>query len=98
MKDTIRALSELCYPDYEIIAVDDGSTRGGRDPRGASPRRSRGCGSCASPVNRGKAAALRAGIQLTDAEHVICVDGDALLDEALAWMVRPASIGRRSAG
>ena len=26
MQDTIRALTELRYPDYEIIAVDDGST------------------------------------------------------------------------
>jgi biofilm PGA synthesis N-glycosyltransferase PgaC len=39
-------------------------------------------------VNRGKAAALCAGVQRTDAEFVIGIDGDALLDEdALAWMV-----------
>src|SRR5262245_32176746 len=26
IRDTIRALSELRYPDFEIVAVDDGST------------------------------------------------------------------------
>lgn len=88
VRDTIRALAELRYPDHEIIAIDDGSTdETGRiletlavdEPRLLVVR---------LPVNRGKAAALRAGAQLTDAEYVICVDGDALLDEdALGWMV-----------
>jgi poly-beta-1,6-N-acetyl-D-glucosamine synthase len=92
VRDTIRALTELRYPDYEIIAVDDGST----DATGAilealatdEPR----LRVLRLPVNRGKAAALCAGIQLTGAEYVICIDGDALLDEdALGWMVRALS-------
>jgi biofilm PGA synthesis N-glycosyltransferase PgaC len=89
VRDTIRALTELRYPDYQIIAVDDGSTdRTGAilEALAASEPRLR---VLRLPVNRGKAAALRAGVQLTDAEYVICVDGDAILDEdALAWMVR----------
>jgi poly-beta-1,6-N-acetyl-D-glucosamine synthase len=92
VRDTIRALTELRYPDYEIIAVDDGS----RDATGeilealaaVEPR----LRVLHLPTNRGKAAALRAGVQLTEAEYVICIDGDALLDEhALAWMVRALS-------
>jgi biofilm PGA synthesis N-glycosyltransferase PgaC len=89
VRDTIRALSELRYPDYEIVAVDDGSTDAtgaileelaAREPRLRVLR---------LPANRGKAAALRAGVQATDAEYVICIDGDAFLDEgALAWLVR----------
>jgi biofilm PGA synthesis N-glycosyltransferase PgaC len=89
VRDTIRALTELHYPDYEIVAVDDGSTDAtGKilEALAASEPRLR---VLRLPVNRGKAAALRAGTQLTDAEYVICIDGDALLDEdALAWMVR----------
>lgn len=94
VRDTIRALTELRYPDYEIVAVDDGSTDAtgailealaAHEPRLRVLRLS---------TNRGKAAALRAGVLLTDAEYVICIDGDALLDEdALAWMVRALAAG-----
>jgi biofilm PGA synthesis N-glycosyltransferase PgaC len=87
--DTLRALMRLGYPRYEVIAVDDGSTDAtgplldrlaAEDPRLRVVH---------LPVNQGKAAALRAGVHLTDAEYVVCVDGDALLDEhALTWLVR----------
>jgi biofilm PGA synthesis N-glycosyltransferase PgaC len=92
VRETIRALTELRYPDYEIVAVDDGS----RDETGAileslaatEPR----LRVLRLPVNRGKAEALNAGVRLTSAEYVICIDGDALLDEdALAWMVQALS-------
>jgi biofilm PGA synthesis N-glycosyltransferase PgaC len=98
VRDTIRALAELRYPHYEIIAIDDGSTDttgeilevlAAGEPRLRVLR---------LPVNRGKAVALRAGAQLTEAEYVICIDGDALLDEdALAWMMR-ALAGAADAG
>ena len=92
MRETIRALGELRYPNYEIVAVDDGSTDGTGElleTLAASEPRLR---VLRLLVNQGKAAALRAGVQLTDAEYVICIDGDALLDEdALAWMVRALS-------
>lgn len=86
--DTIRALTELRYPDYEIVAVDDGSTDATGEMLEALAAEEPRLRVLRLPVNRGKAAALRAGVQVTDAEYVICIDGDALLDEdALAWMV-----------
>jgi biofilm PGA synthesis N-glycosyltransferase PgaC len=89
VRDTIRALTELRYPDYEIIAVDDGSTDATGEILEALAASEPRLRVLRLPANRGKAAALRAGTQLTDAEYVICLDGDALLDEdALAWMVR----------
>src|SRR5262245_3156762 len=87
--ETVRALARLRYPDYEVIAVDDGSTDATGsllDALAAAEPRVR---VVHLPVNRGKAAALRAGVELTDAEYVICVDGDALLDaHALTSLVR----------
>jgi biofilm PGA synthesis N-glycosyltransferase PgaC len=89
VEETIRALRELRYPDYEIIAVDDGSTDAtGEILEGLAAIEPR-LRVLRFPANRGKAAALRAGVQLTDAEYVICIDGDALLDEhAVTWMVQ----------
>jgi biofilm PGA synthesis N-glycosyltransferase PgaC len=87
--ETVRALARLRYPDYEVIAVDDGSTDAtGRllDAVASEEPRVR---VVHLAVNRGKAAALRAGVEVTDAPYVVCVDGDALLDpHALTWMVR----------
>jgi biofilm PGA synthesis N-glycosyltransferase PgaC len=87
MRETIRALSELHYPNYEIIAVDDGSADATGDPRDTRGERAR-LRVLRLPVNRGRRLAPR-GVQLTEPEYVICIDGDALLDEqALGWMVR----------
>ncbi len=88
VRDCIRALAELRYPSYEIIAIDDGSTDGTGDLLEALAASEPRLRVLRLPVNRGKAAALRAGARLTDAEYVVCVDGDAILDEeALSWMV-----------
>ena len=97
--ETIGALGRLSYPDYEIVAVDDGSTDGTGsvlDALAASNDRLR---IVRLSANRGKATALRTGAELTDAEYLICVDGDALLDEhALTWMVRALTLGPRVGG
>ena len=97
--ETIGALRRLSYPSYEIVAVDDGSTDGtGRilEALAATELRLR---VLRLPTNRGKPTALRMGAELTDAEVVICVDGDALLDEhALTWMARALTLGPRVGG
>ncbi len=96
--ETIDALRRLSYPDYEIVAVDDGSTDGTGsvlETLAAAVDRLR---VVRLPANRGKATALRTGAEATDAEVLICVDGDALLDEhALTWMVRALTLGPRVA-
>jgi poly-beta-1,6-N-acetyl-D-glucosamine synthase len=86
--ETIARLRESHYPDLEVIAVDDGSTDGtgaalavlaGRFPRLRVIRLLR---------NQGKAAALNTAAAMTDAEILVCIDGDALLDRnAIHWLV-----------
>jgi poly-beta-1,6-N-acetyl-D-glucosamine synthase len=94
VRDTIQALRELRYPDYEIIAVDDGSTDATGEILEALAATEPRLRVLRLPANRGKAAALCAGVQTTLAEYVICIDGDALLDrDAMAWMVRALATG-----
>ena len=86
--ETIDALTRIRYPDYEIVAVDDGSTDDtGRVLDALAPAEPR-LRVVHHAKNQGKANALRTAVGVTDAPFVICVDGDALLDEhAVTWMV-----------
>ncbi|MGL5541373.1 MAG: poly-beta-1,6-N-acetyl-D-glucosamine synthase [Erysipelotrichaceae bacterium] len=79
--ETIQNLATLPYPDYELIAINDGS----KDQTGAIlkgllevyPRlRVIDC-----LENKGKANALHMGAHASTSEYLICVDSDALLDE-----------------
>lgn len=89
VKETIAALAEQDYPDFEIIAVNDGSS----DDTGAQldalmvqyPR----LRVVHLATNQGKAMGLRMATLAARGEFLVCVDGDALLDaQASRWMVR----------
>ncbi|MFO1377435.1 MAG: poly-beta-1,6-N-acetyl-D-glucosamine synthase [Steroidobacteraceae bacterium] len=88
-EETIRHALALQYPDFEVIAVDDGS----HDNTGAIldalvPRNPR-LRVVHHARNQGKAMALRAGALLAQHEILLCIDGDALLDPHCGhWMVR----------
>jgi biofilm PGA synthesis N-glycosyltransferase PgaC len=74
--DTLDALLELDYPDYEIIVVDDGSP----DRTGEVVRRRLVEGGrlrlVRKHVNEGKAMALNDAIPVTRAEIVVVIDAD----------------------
>lgn len=88
VRETISHLNRQRYPEFEIIAINDGS----KDDTGAQldalqqefPRlRVIHFGS-----NQGKAMGLRMAALAAHGEFLVCVDGDALLDEyATHWMV-----------
>lgn len=88
--ETIAAACAQNYPDFEVIAVNDGS----RDNTGAILDRL----AVQYPrlrvvhlaANQGKAMALRMGALVAHSEYLVCIDGDALLDRnAAAWLVKP---------
>lgn len=86
-----QVIGHLCgmhYPNYDIIAVNDGSTdRTGEilnemaatTPRLLVVHHAR---------NEGKAVGLTTAASVTTAEYLLCIDGDALLDhDAVEWML-----------
>jgi biofilm PGA synthesis N-glycosyltransferase PgaC len=88
-RETLRHALALDYPEFEVVAVNDGS----RDDTGAildhmvpdNPR----LRVVHLARNQGKAMALVAGSLLARHEILICIDGDALLDRRCAhWLVR----------
>jgi biofilm PGA synthesis N-glycosyltransferase PgaC len=88
VRETIEHLAAQQYPDFEIIAVNDGST----DDTGAQLDQLMGQYPALRVIhmasNQGKAMALRAAALASTAEYLVCVDGDALLDEfATHWLL-----------
>ncbi len=96
VRETIRAALAQRYPAFEIIAIDDGSsddTAVQLDALAAMHSRLR---VLHLGRNLGKANALRMGALAARSEYLVCVDGDALLDEyATHWMVWHLTDGPR---
>jgi len=94
--DTLTALLNQAYPDFEIIAVNDGSsdsTGTVLDAFAANHERVR---VLHLAKNQGKAIAMLMGAMLADSEFLVCIDGDALLDSnAAAWIMMHFVSGAR---
>jgi biofilm PGA synthesis N-glycosyltransferase PgaC len=88
-EDTIRACAAQVYPNFEIIAINDGSRDGtaalldrllDQIPRLRVVHLAR---------NQGKAVALTTGAAAATGEVIVGIDGDAVLHpHCLAWLVR----------
>src|SRR6202167_6001961 len=88
VRETVGYLAEQDYPDFEIIAVNDGS----RDNTGAILKEL----TLVYPQlrvlhfrqNQGKAMGLRMAALASNSEFMVCIDGDALLDRyATRWLI-----------
>ncbi len=88
-EETIRACAAQTYPEFEIIAVNDGSrdrTAEVLDRLAAQIPRLR---VVHLAQNQGKATALRTGALVANGEILVCIDGDAILHpDCVTWLVR----------
>lgn len=89
MNETLRALTALDYPEFEILLINDGSTddTGARiDALAAQDSRFR---AVHLARNQGKAVGLNTAAMVARYDYFLCIDGDSLVDpHCLMWMMR----------
>lgn len=89
IKKTISWLSTAQkYPDFEIVAVDDGSTDSTASILRQLALQHKNVRVVYLKENQGKGAALTAGTLVANGDIIVTIDADALLDQdALTWIV-----------
>lgn len=87
-RETVLNLLAHNYPNFEVIAINDGSTdRTGEILDGLAAEHPK-LRVLHQAKNQGKAVGLNMAALLTDAEYVLGIDGDALLSpNAASWML-----------
>ncbi len=88
IEEIIYRLNNLNYKNYEIIAIDDGSTDATAQLLTLIAEKNNRVRFVCSKQNRGKANALYLGLLASKSDYLVCVDADAYLDaNALNYMI-----------
>ncbi len=89
IRETIEVLTRQKYPNFEIIAINDGSKDNTLEILTELATRTPQLRVVNLHTNQGKAVGLHTAAILAKSEILVCIDGDALLaPEAIAWMAR----------
>ncbi len=87
--ETITYALNVAYPDFEVIAINDGSKDDTLEILVELARSHPKLKVVNLAENQGKALALQAGALLAKHDYLVCIDGDALLDPyCVHWMVK----------
>jgi biofilm PGA synthesis N-glycosyltransferase PgaC len=90
VREVIEQLMRSRYPNYEVIAVNDGSTDETGKILDMLALEYPALRVVHNATNQGKAVSLNTAALLAKGEYILGIDGDALVDEdAIAWMLRP---------
>ena len=88
-RETFAAVAAVDYPDFEILAVNDGSRDATAKVLESIARGEPRMRVVHLAKNQGKATALNIGAMLARHEILVCIDGDALIDpHTLRWIAR----------
>ncbi|CAJ0809842.1 poly-beta-1,6-N-acetyl-D-glucosamine synthase [Ralstonia flaminis] len=89
VREVISHLARMRYPNFDIIAVNDGSSDRTGERLNELAAQYPQLLVIHQASNQGKAIGLTTATQVTDAEYLMCIDGDSILDvDAIAWMIR----------
>jgi biofilm PGA synthesis N-glycosyltransferase PgaC len=95
-EETFGALAQVEYPEFEIVAINDGSRDRTAEILESLATRIPQMRVVHLTRNQGKAKALNVGALLARGEFLVCIDGDALLDpHAVTWLVRLMQLSGR---
>ncbi len=89
IEEVVEHLHHLEYPEYEIIAVNDGS----KDDTSGILRRLMEKSDKLRVVdfvkNQGKATGLNMAAMVSRGEYLVCIDGDSMIEaDSVNWMIR----------
>ncbi len=88
-EETISHALKLDYSNFEVIAINDGSSDNTAEVLNRLAHQHERLRVVHLAKNQGKAMALQAGSLVTEAEFLLGIDGDALLDpHAATWMMQ----------
>ncbi|WP_281170527.1 poly-beta-1,6-N-acetyl-D-glucosamine synthase [Ottowia thiooxydans] len=88
LREVIEQLMRTRYPNYEVIAVNDGSSDGTGPLLDAMTLEFDRLRVIHNASNQGKAVGLNTASQLALGEYILGIDGDALVDvNAIAWLL-----------
>ncbi|MGV2643816.1 glycosyltransferase, partial [Clostridium perfringens] len=85
IRETIENLLNLSYPDYEIIAINDGSTDGTIEILKDIAKNEEKLKVIHSVQNKGMANALHIGAFASTSEYLLCIDSDALIEDSAPY-------------
>jgi biofilm PGA synthesis N-glycosyltransferase PgaC len=89
VRETVTQLLHQKYPDFEVIAINDGSSDRTQEILEELAKQDKRLRVIHLAKNQGKAAGLNMAALLTNKEFLVCIDGDTLLDEyAVTWFMR----------
>ncbi|MFV8824275.1 poly-beta-1,6-N-acetyl-D-glucosamine synthase [Thauera sp. WH-2] len=89
VEETVAALCELDYPEFEVLLINDGSTDDTGERAEALAQADARIRVVHLARNQGKAVGLNTAAAFARHEYFLCIDGDSLVDRnSLKWMMR----------
>ena len=89
IEEVINHLHYLNYPDYEIIAVNDGSQDNTAEILQRLLEKSDKLRVVDFVKNQGKATGLNMAAMVAKSEYLICIDGDSIIEaDSVNWLIR----------